>query len=418
MKKIILMVSVLLLFGCSKNNNESKIISERTTSENKAKYQAETVQKTILENLNKELSDSTEKNWKSAFWASEVLQFRDSILIKKLYEAFSFYDDASPEFKRSLIQNVYTLFPNKFNNEVEQVLDKTDNSKIFAMCSKYLVASIENEVLINKMKTKFPEWEKDPILLMLNSDLLNSEITYPPIVDLITNNFGKDNFVIFSFQRKNRDYKGITIIKNPDSKKFVRNADGSLFSIPQFARAVTNLPSYITNGNTPQGIFSFQGFAVSSNAFIGPTPNIQLVMPFEASPAKFFQNDNLKDEWKIDLYKNLLPESWKEYFPIYESFYAGKAGRTEIIAHGTTINPDYYKSQIYYPYTPSLGCLTAHETWSEETGELIESDQLKLVEKLKEFNAEKGFFVLVEIDDQQKDVTIADLLKYILKAEN
>ncbi len=418
MKNLILLLSILLLISCGKENEEIKIIAERTTKENRAAYQAETVQKTILENLNKELSKTTEENWEAAFWASEVLQFKDEFLQAKLKDAFVYFDEASSGFQRALIENVFTLFPNKFNSEVEAVLNKTENSKIFAMCAKYLESVLSGEDLLSKMKSKFPNWEEDPILFMLNDDLTNLEFSNPPIVELITNIYGKNNFVIFSFQRKNRDYKGITIVRNPDSKKFVREKDGSLFAIPQFARAVTNLPPYITNGNTPQGIFSFQGFAVSKNAFIGPTTNIQIVMPFEADPKKYFKDENLGNDWSKDLYKNLLPESWKNYFPIYEAFYAGKAGRTEIIAHGTTINPDYYKDQIYFPYTPSLGCLTANEIWSEETGELLESDQLRLVNKLKEFNAEKGFFILVEIDDQLKDVTIADLLKYILKAES
>jgi hypothetical protein len=399
------------------SEKELKVVSERTTKENRVKFKAETIQNTILANITKPLISETEKDWEAAFWASEVLQYKDEILKIKLKEAFDYYENASPSFQRSLIQNAFTLFPNQFDNEIIRIMNSTDNSKIFAMCVNYLKGRFSSEELYEIMNKKFADHENDPILFMLSEDLNSSMVNNPPIVDLLTHNFGENNFVIYSFQRKNRDYKGIALVKNTDGK-FVRNSDGSLFAIPQFARAVTNLPTYITNGNTPQGIFSFQGFAVSSNVFIGPTTNIQLVMPFEADPKKYFKDYNLNAIWNIDLYKNLLPESWKEYTQIYEAYYAGKAGRTEIIAHGTTINPQFYKEEIYYPYTPSLGCLTANEIWSDKTGERLESDQQKLVDALKSINAERGFFILVEIDNQHKDVTIADILKDILKAEN
>ncbi|MAT59651.1 MAG: hypothetical protein CMF23_16890 [Ignavibacteriae bacterium] len=415
-KRILLMITLLSLMSCN-SEEELKVVSERTTKENREKFKAETIQKTILANINKPLSSETEKDWEAAFWASEVLQYKDELLKSKLHEAFNYYENASPSFQRSLIQNVFTLFPNQFDNEIISVLKSTDNSKIFAMCANYLKGRFSSEELNEIIKKKFADHENDPILFMLSEDLNSSMVNNPPIVDLLTHNFGENNFVIYSFQRKNRDYKGIALIKNHEGK-FLRTNDGSLFAIPQFARAVTNLPPYITNGNTPQGIFSFQGYAVSSNAFIGPTTNIQLVMPYETDPKKYFKDDKLNVSWNIDLYKNLLPESWENYTQIYEAYYAGKAGRTEIIAHGTTINPEFYKDKIYYPYTPSLGCLTANEIWSDKSGERVQSDQQKLVDALKSINAEKGFFILVEIDDQQKDVDAADILKDILKAEN
>ena len=64
---------------------------------------------------------------------------------------------------------------------------------------------------------------------------------------------------------------------------FVKAADGSYFSVPQLARSCSNMPGYITNGNTPQGIFKIFGLDVSKSSMIGPTTNIQMVLPYENS---------------------------------------------------------------------------------------------------------------------------------------
>jgi len=94
-----------------------------------------------------------------------------------------------------------------------------------------------------------------------------------------------------------------------------------------------------------------------------------------------------------------LPKSWQDYQPIYESWYAGKAGRSEIIAHGSTINPEFYSNLRCYPMTPSLGCLTAHEEWSPVTGQCLASDQIDFVNQLIQADGLAGYLILVEIED-------------------
>jgi hypothetical protein len=114
----------------------------------------------------------------------------------------------------------------------------------------------------------------------------------------------------------------------------------------QLARSGSSLPYFLTNGNTPQGIYRINGTAVARNNYIGPTPNIQLFMPYEDSLEKFFQYKWDSSIAPLAAYKNLLPTSWQNYQPMTEAFYAGKIGRTEIIAHGT-----YHRSGIFQRQT-------------------------------------------------------------------
>jgi hypothetical protein len=164
------------------------------------------------------------------------------------------------------------------------------------------------------------------------------------------------------------------------------------------------MPGYITNGNTPQGIFKLIGFDISKSSFIGPTTNMQLLLPFEKSSTV---PDSVAMQFG-NVYTSLLPKLWQQYFPVYEAFYAGSAGRTEIIAHGTTVDPEYYKGKTH---TPTQGCCA--KVWSAADGKRTESNQQRLVDAVKKAGGANGYCIVIEIDDQQKPVSIKDILPFL-----
>jgi len=136
-------------------------------------------------------------------------------------------------------------------------------------------------------------------------------------------------------------------------------------------------------------------------------------MPVELTLQKFFANDAILDSvWTIDYYKNLIPKNLQDFLPLYESYYSGLAGRSEIIAHGTTIDPSYYEGKPYYPLTPTEGCLCTKEIWN---GKRIESDQQKLVNGLLKAGGADGYVVVIEIDDKNGPVTLKDVISYLPK---
>jgi hypothetical protein len=119
----------------------------------------------------------------------------------------------------------------------------------------------------------------------------------------------------------------------------------------------------------------------------------------------------------LQSYKNLLPTSWQNYFPIYGTYYAGKAGRTEIIAHGTTIDPSFFKGKSFYPISPTLGCLCTKEIWSEDNGDRLLSDQQALADAFNSTGNLKGYLVVVDLDNKKMPVTVNEVVMQILKAE-
>lgn len=71
---------------------------------------------------------------------------------------------------------------------------------------------------------------------------------------------------------------------------WLADENGKPLKFKQLARSISNLPYYITNGNTPQGLYRVTGFDYSSNEWIGPTKNVQMVLPYENNSSFFMDS--------------------------------------------------------------------------------------------------------------------------------
>jgi hypothetical protein len=391
--------------------NPLDIYSKITTNESRKEFTEKQIN--FIESTFSNTTDSLDyEKLSSAFWAMELLNYKNENIKNKLNNILTNYSNYPIEFKRSLLQIIYSMYPKEFTLQINEIMARETNDKLFAMCANYLIMNNYGKADLQKiLSINFPNYKESPILFMLSYNLEEKQNDRPPIKDLIKHNIKKNYPIIYSFQRKNRDYQGIAVIKMINNRLLIKS-NNVPFYIKQLARAVTNLPGYITNGNTPQGIFSFQKFGESTNKFIGPTPTVELALPYEVSPVQFFKDSTFANtEWTYEMYKNMLPESWQNYTPIYEAYYAGKAGRNEIISHGTTVDPMYYKDAPFFPNTPTYGCLCAAEVWKPVTGQLIQSDQLDFDNAIINYGFDKGFLIVVELDDQEKDVTIEEVVK-------
>jgi hypothetical protein len=406
----------------SLSSPDTAVYAANTTATYRKTFYDAMIKWSVWNNLSQPLDADGEFNWISAFWPMELILYKSDTVEQYVNEAFHHINERTTDFQRALLELLYTNYPGIYDKEVNSLLHQTKDAKIFAMCAEYLWRDNKNEttahntLYLMREKMTADSINNNPMLMMLHRRLLNKKPEpLPPIAAILSKNFAPGQTVIYSFQRHDRDYPGMVIVRKPDGS-FVLNADSTIFHVPQLARAISNLPSYLTNGNTPQGIFRMLGFDVSSSQFIGPTQNIQLQMPYEAPVDSFFVQPQTDTVWTKDKYASMLPASWKNYWPVYNAYYAGKAGRTAIIAHGTTINPDYYKTQIYYPETPSLGCLCASEIWSAVNGLRIKSDQQKLVDAVKSAGNGYGYCVVIELNDLHQPVHLKDVLPFIKQA--
>ncbi len=425
--------SLLFLLSIGQNNQKKvvtvpqkqKIIhpdslfSADTKEDNRSNFYRKQVNENIQKALSQNLKDTgTERAWSNAFWAMSLLNYKSAWITNRLLLASKDLEKRTVPFQRSFFEMAYGSYPTEFINTAFSILNQTSDANLFVLCAEYLLQTNNNS---NTKKLIFAAYEanqtKPGFVLtckLLIEKLEEADQIIPPIRDLLKQKFYNNPMVVYSLQRKNRDYPGLLLIRTPDGK-FLRNTNGSLFHITQLARSLYNLPSYISNGNTPQGIYRMKGFDTSKNVFIGPSENLQLLMPFEAKPNDYNPklNKDSVTRWHIAYYKNLLPPSWQQYRRIFDVYYASLIGRTEIIAHGSTINPDYYKSKPYYPLTPSMGCLVANEVWDKKTGRRVESDQQKLTDAIKKVSGASGYFIVVELDDKTEPVSLREVTELV-----
>jgi hypothetical protein len=409
-----ILVAALLFFSCSlfaQQTVHDSVYSKVTTAAAKEAYYKYLVDTTIKLYLQDPLTDTTEGEWNEAFWSMELLQYKDDFTKQKLAVAWKQAAQLSDEFQKNLLEVTYSLYKKEFKPQVLQLMQQTKSAGIFIRCAEYVLRadSVNGKLIVTALiNRKFPNNNYVGLRILKSRIATKKHQPLPPLKDIFDSSFLPGQTVIYSLQRSNRNYAGLVIIRKPDGT-FLKDSAGNYFHTSQLARAITNYPFYITNGNTPQGILRFSGFDVSRLLYIGPTQNLQLQLPYEDSPDIFFADSSFIDTtWSSALYATLLPPAWKNYAGIYESFYAGEMGRTAIIMHGTTIDPEFYKSQTYYPQTPSLGCLCSYEEW-DTSGYRISSNQQQIVDALNSVGAADGYAVVIDIDNKKDNVSIDEV---------
>ncbi len=356
------------------------------------------------------VDSNSESQYEQACWAISQFLVKSPLIESGFKKLLLSYGQLAFETKRAVLEAVYATYPTEFQSQIATLTATEYAPKLFAMQTLYLFRAnadaIAKEKYINQLIQIFPGYQQNPILSELYKYLTLhqsfTELALPDLNQLFLHQQSQQLVTIYSFQKWNRDYPGLAALQQSNGH-FLRDSLGQILLINQLARAGSNLPYFITNGNTPQGIYSITGTEVSKNLFIGPTPNLQLLMPFEADTAYWHMGyDSTKDA--LANYLGLLPKDWANYEPMQESFYAGKSGRSEILAHGTTIDPEYFKGFPFYPISPTLGCLCAKEIWNIFNGRLQESHQLQLANGLMQQKKQKGLLIVINIDNQASPV--------------
>ena len=327
-------------------------------------------------------------NWAKALWGMGLMLYKPKGFSVKIIPIIAQLNKQSPGFQYAFLQMLYTLYPTKFATQIQPIWQQLGTAKTQAIALEYLA---QNHIY--NLQTARP----DTLAEHLQTYITNQKkiVAQPQQNDFLDTTFLPGKWVLCSFQNRNRNYPGYAMIRT-NKHTWLCDGMGKVYRFPQLARSITNLPYYLTNGNTPQGLYQLNGCDTSNNQFIGSTTNIQMLLPFEAGDIPFFKPNNI--EQAADIYAKMLSPKLSAYHQLWQSFTAGKLGRTEVIAHGTAINPLLYKNQQYYPHTPSLGCLCSPELWNDNNQTIYSFQQLLVAQLLSNTDA-KSYAVVAEIAD-------------------
>ena len=385
------------------------------------------------------LDSNSEDGYLSGCWAIEQFLFDGPEVRAGFGRLFAGYDSLMRDTRMALLEAVYAVEPVRYRQDMAAVLGKEQDAKLFSLAAVYLYRADTGMAHVDSLKIalveRFPGYDTVAVLRellhYLGDDAAFRGGVTPPVAELL--GMGKElgSSVVYSLERWDRDYPGLAIVQYADGS-FARNGEGRLEVFPQLARSGPGLPYFLTNGNTPQGVFSIQGTDVSHTNFIGPTPNLQLLMPGEGKWGDYFHDTAgalgagvsgaavsaaAVDTMERERYLGLLPAGWRGYLPMQEAFAAGTIGRTEIIAHGTTIDPEYYKGWPFYPLTPTMGCLCAKELWNPTSGHPLVSEQNNLVNAFLAGSGRTGWLIVVNVDDRREPVSRAEVEAFVREYE-
>ncbi len=398
--------------------SQSKINQQRLQSNYALKSSRKIFRKELDEQIDNvfssKLNKRTEKAWTSLFRKVGLQLYKTNKIYNAIKLASQYSLSGNVKFQRAIVETIITLYPSDFKSIIDSLFDTTTDPILYSYLVNYYSNqnSFNKNEYITKTKKRFPNWEKIPQLNYLVYYLEQDSISTPSLYDIFSNKFIEGKTIIYSIQRNDRNYPGITIIKKPNGE-FVKGDNDTIFYVKQLALSVTNLPGYLSQGNTPQGIFSVVGYYNSPTPSIGPTAAVLTRIPYEVPIKLWYHKTVSKSYWDIADYKNLLPKSWQNYLPIYESYFAGKTGRRKIVMHGSVDDLSFYDTLPYFPLTPSKGCLTTIEIWSDSTGKNIRSSQAKLINAFFSTGELRGFLVVININDKKEAVKIEDVLPFI-----
>ena len=153
------------------------------------------------------LDSNTEYKYETACQAICQFQFVSPDVEQGFATLFGRYDSLEYETKKSFLEAVYAVHPKKYFTDVQKVLDKETNPKLFSICAVYLFRcdhsiNNSNDLKINLVE-KFPGYDTINILQELITYLSyhyqQTHRSTPDIVQLFKHQKlpGKKSFILF-----------------------------------------------------------------------------------------------------------------------------------------------------------------------------------------------------------------------------
>ncbi len=375
------------------------------------------------------LNQSTERIWREILWAIALEEAKYPEIEETLNKILAFTESHSQEtiLKRAFqsATEIYLADGNSspiLKDRFIEIINNSNNPKWVAIALEALVSKEPNSPdipnWIDIIRRRFPH--TDSILLQTTIEDVLFRLrpqSLPPLKDLLTWKLVPNQSQLYVLCRTDRSILCLAILK--DRKGNFLYDQGKLWSVPLLTRSLHGLRSQFEHGQTPAGIFRIEGKMPRAEAryfrAYGQFPLIKLYLPFEDGVSSSGALPN-----NLSSYKSLLPPSWRGYFPIEESFWAGKIGRGLIRIHGSGEGQDFFASSARFPasygWNPAIGCLSALELY-DQFGRMQKADMPKILRAISQASQGiiEGYMILVEIPSENKQALTVEEIQSILR---
>lgn len=332
--------------------------------------------------------DSNERHWRNLLWTTALVEPQETYVALALNEILALTTRSklsksqmrTVEMAMQVGTQLYLSNPTFYTSvklQFLQTIRRSSNSRWVAMAlsglAKGSIPRNELKQLSDYVRQRFPKWSQN---LFLQTTL--REVTQvlapspvPPLKDLLNRNIALHQFHLYVICQPDRDVLCQTILKNRNGQ-FVRQ-NGQLWSVPLLVRSIHGLGWNFSRGQTPQGIYRIEGVMPKSGAQFfgayGQFPLVKVFLPFESGVREFLPRRKGRFTGTLKAYQALLPPSWRGYFPIQQSYWAGKMGRSLIRIHGSGEASDFFSGKALYPQIATIGTqlLVVSQHWNFTT---------------------------------------------------
>lgn len=374
------------------------------------------------------VTDSNASHWRNQLWTTALVEPQETYVAEALNGILAL--TARSSLSRSQVQTVemsmqvgtqlYLSNPTVYASVQQQFLqtiERSDNSQWVAMAlsglSKGEMAPDQLRRLSDRVRQRFPRWSQDLFLrttLQDVAELLNPS-PVPPLGDLLKRTIAPGQFHLYVICQPDRGVLCQTVLKDRQGQ-FVRQ-NGQLWSVPLLLRSIHHgLGWNFIRGQTAQGIYKVESVMPKPSAEVfgayGQFPLVKLFLPFESGVREFLPGRKGSFTGTIGAYQALLPPAWRNYFPVQQSYWAGKIGRSLFRIHGSGEAPDFFSGKDHHPpesynWNPTIGCLSALELY-DEAGRLQQADMPKILSALTSVGGKNfsGYVIVVEVPQTAK----------------
>jgi hypothetical protein len=407
-------------------SQRTNLYQPKATAANRSSYVQQQIQNLRPENFDVKrypINDLNADRWQESLWNATVLSPQSDFVAQALEDILAL--TANPKLsdgQKSVVDaamqvgtQLYLSYPSfyqKVGRRFLQTIDSSNDSQWVAMSLSALAKSgipkSNLQQLSTKVQKRFPNWRQDIFLFttLQQISITNSTPAVPPLADLLSWQIAPGQPQMYVFCQPNREILCVSMVKDGNGRFVEQN--GQLWTVPLLLQSLHHLEWNFYRGQTPQGIYRIEGVVPQPDDEVfrayGQFPLVKLFLPHEDEGVQeFLPNRKGKFVGNLQTYQTLLPPTWRNYFPIQQSYWAGKIGRTLFRIHGTGEAIDFFRVKTNpanpsYAWNPTLGCLSALELYNQN-GQLLQADVPKILNMLNYLGRGKiaGYLIVVEV---------------------